>query len=185
MSDAITSKPVISRPVISESVVGETEADAFVYAKRFQDLRVYKKSRVLAKEIFLATKKCFPPDEKFSLTDQIRRASRSIGGQIAEAWAKRRYPAHFVSKLSDADGEQQETQHWLTVAFDCGYFSAEETRRLGALCLEVGAMLGEMMAKSDRFCQTDANGQLREAPAEYFTNSSEPAILTAPLDAAD
>jgi four helix bundle protein len=140
------SEPASSKSVSSKSVISKPEADAFIYARRFQDLRFYKECRVLAKEVFVATKKSFPSDEKFSLTDQIRRASRSIGGQLDEAWAKRRYPAHFVSKLTDADGEQQETQHWLTIAFDCGYFSADETRRLGALCLEVGAMPGEMMA---------------------------------------
>ncbi len=143
-------------------------------------MRVWKKARALAKEVFLATKKCFPPEEKFSLTDQIRRASRSVGGQLAEAWAKRRYPAHFISKLTDADGEQQETQHWLTVAFDCGYFSAEETRRLGGLCLEIGAMLGEMTAKADQFCQTDHNGELHEPPAEYFVHH-DATFLTAPI----
>ena len=173
-SESVNSKPVISKP----------EADAFTYARRFQDLRVYKKCRVLAKEVFVATKKSLPSDEKFSLTDQIRRASRSIGGQLAEAWAKRRYPAHFVSKLTDADGEQQETQHWLTMAFNCGYFSADETRRLGALCLEVGAMLGEMMAKSDQFCQTNHADQLREPSAEYFVEP-DPGILITPLDDAD
>jgi hypothetical protein len=100
------------------------------------------------------------------------------------SWAKRRYPAHFVSKLTDADGEQQETQHWLTVAFDCGYLSADETRRLGGLCLEVGAMLGEMIAKFEQFCQTSDTGELRDAPAEYFAQP-DPSILTTPLDAAD
>lgn len=170
----------MSEPVISKSVISGSVAESPGYARRFQDLRVWKKARVLAKEVFLATKKHFPSEEKFSLTDQIRRASRSVGGQLAEAWAKRRYPAHFISKLSDADGEQQETQHWLTVAFDCGYFSADETRRLGELCLEVGRMIGEMTAKSDQFCQTDTGGQLREPPADYFVRE-DAGFLVAPI----
>lgn len=80
------------------------------YVKSFKELAVYKLSRQLSKEIFELSKK-FPKEEMYSLTDQIRRASRSIGAQIAEAWAKRKYEKHFVSKLTDADGEQQETQH--------------------------------------------------------------------------
>jgi four helix bundle protein len=77
---------------------------------------------MLAKAVFEASK-TFPREEAYSLTDQGRRASRSIGAQIAEAWAKRRYARHFASKLTDADGEQLETQHWLIMAFDCGYLS--------------------------------------------------------------
>ena len=79
------------------------------YVKSYRDLVVYQKARELAVEVFETTKS-FPREEMYSLTDQIRRSSRSIGAQIAEAWAKRRYPKHFLSKLSDADGEQQETQ---------------------------------------------------------------------------
>lgn len=91
------------------------------YVKSFKDLEVYKLSRQLAKEIFEVSKK-FPKEEMYSLTDQVRRSSRSIGAQIAEAWAKRRYEKHFVSKLTDADGEQQETQHWIETALDCSYY---------------------------------------------------------------
>src|SRR2546425_13009476 len=86
------------------------------YARSFTDLAVYQKARVLTREVFKITKR-FPREEAFSLTDQWRRAARSIGGQLAEAWAKRRYPAHFVSKLTDADGEQNETKHWIIVAY--------------------------------------------------------------------
>ncbi len=78
------------------------------YAKSFRDLVVYQKARSVAKAIFEITK-AFPREEMYSLTDQMRRSSRSIGAQIAESWAKRRYEKHFVSKLTDADGEQQET----------------------------------------------------------------------------
>lgn len=163
----MNSKTVISRSVSSGEPLG--------YARRFQELTVYKKSRVLAREVFLASKG-FPREEAYSLTDQLRRASRSVGGQIAEAWAKRRYPKHFVSKLTDADGEQLETQHWLTEAFDCEYLSKEETHRLGSLCLEVGRMLGEMISKADEFCQPE-DDQLREGPPEYHA-AEAPAFLT-------
>ncbi len=153
--------------VISGSVISEPVGAAPLgYARRFQDLGVYKKARQLSREAFIATK-AFPPEEKFALTDQLRRASRSIGAQIAESWAKRRYEKHFVSKLTDADGEQMETQHWLTSAFDCGYLSREETQRLGGLCLEIGRMLGDMMQKADHFCQSNAH--LGEESPEYGT----------------
>lgn len=161
-------KKVISKSVNSESV-------ALGYARRFQDLAVYKKARTLAREVFLASKN-FPAEEKLSLTDQMRRASRSIGAQIAEAWAKRRYEKHFISKLTDADGEQLETQHWLTSAFDCEHLTCEETQQLGELCSEISCMLGEMMSKAEQFCQSDA-GQFREDMIDY---DSSP-IRTFPL----
>lgn len=94
------------------------------YVKSYRDLEVYKLSRRLSKEIFEISKK-FPKEEMYSLTDQIRRSSRSIGAQIAEAWGKRNYEKHFVSKLTDADGEQLETQHWIETASDCSYISEE------------------------------------------------------------
>jgi len=84
----------------------------------FRDLEVYKKAFALQQDIFELTKS-FPKEELYSLTDQIRRSSRSVGSNIAEAWQKRRYIQHFVSKLSDSDGEQAETQHWLDTAFAC------------------------------------------------------------------
>jgi four helix bundle protein len=98
------------------------------HAKSFRDLVVYKKARAVAKEIFELTK-TFPKEEMYSLTDQVRRSSRSIGAQNAEAWAKRRYEKHFVSKLTDADGEQLETQHWRDTAEDCEYLSPDEAAR--------------------------------------------------------
>ncbi len=145
------------------------------YARRFQELDVYKKARRLAREAFHASKN-FPREGAFSLTDQLRRASRSIGAQIAEAWAKRRYSKHFISKLTDADGEQLETQHWVTAAYDCGYLSKQEIHRLGSLCLEVGRMLGEMTSKADEFCHPD-DPQLRETEPNYTTDEP-PTFLT-------
>jgi four helix bundle protein len=84
----------------------------------FRDLRAYQQMFDLQQAIFQMSK-LFPPEERYSLTDQVRRSSRSVGGNIAEAWAKRRYPAHFISKLTDADGELQETSHWLATALAC------------------------------------------------------------------
>lgn len=117
------------------------------YVKHFREWDVYKVQRNLSKAVF-SEPQSFPPDEHFSLTDQIRRSSRSIGAQVAEAWAKRRYPTHFVSKLSDADGEQIETRHWLTEAADIGYRSPEKHPELTNLCESIGRMLGSMIAKA-------------------------------------
>jgi four helix bundle protein len=124
------------------------------YVTHFKDLEVYRRQRQLAKEIFAVTKR-FPREEQYSLTDQLRRASRSIGAQIAEAWAKRLYPKHFISKLTDADGEQMETQHWLIEAGDYGYLTQEEGTRFVSLCEEIGRMLGSMIRKAESFSSHD------------------------------
>lgn len=122
------------------------------YVEEFQDLDVYKMAVALQAEIFELTKS-FPKEEMFSLTDQIRRSSRSIGANIAEAWRKRRYKAHFVSKLTDADSEQAETQHWLATSLDCKYISEDEHHRLIALCRDIGRMLGAMIKSADSWCK--------------------------------
>jgi four helix bundle protein len=124
------------------------------YARSFGDLLVYRKAFEVAKRIFEITRK-FPKEEVYSLTDQIKRASRSIGGQIAEAWGKRRYEKHFISKLTDADAEQMETQHWLDVAASCGYLSGDEKETLETQLQEIGRMLNAMMAKANLFCRQD------------------------------
>ena len=141
------------------------------HAQGFQDLVVYQKSRQLAQEI-LALTASFPREEKFSLTDQIRRSSRAIGANLAEAWAKRRYVKHFVSKLTDADGEQMETQHWLQVALDCAYINHQTHDQLIAHCLEIGRMLGGMMEKAALFCG-EFPTSVRESPAEYLTDADD------------
>lgn len=119
--------------------------------RSYRELEVYCLARKLAAEIFEISKK-FPKDEAFSLTDQIRRSSRSVGAQIAEAWAKRRYEKHFISKLTDADGEQQETQHWLEVSMDCAYMTRDNGVALLEQYAKVGKMLHAMMSKSESFC---------------------------------
>jgi four helix bundle protein len=140
------------------------------YATSFRDLIVYRKTRDLSLEIFRLTKR-FPRAEAYSLTDQVRRSSRSTGAQIAEAWAKRRYEKHFVSKLTDADGEQQETQHWIETALDCEYISQEEARALLEKCTEIGRLLGGMIAKAEQFCNPSPY-QTREEQAEYLVASA-------------
>ena len=144
--------------------------DKLEYANSFNDLLVYRKARELSLTIFRLTKR-FPEDEKYSLIDQIRRSSRSIGAQIAEAWAKRRYEKHFVSKLTDSDGEQQETQHWICTALDCEYISQEEATSLLEKCAEIGRLLGGVMAKSEQFCKSFPD-KVREEKAEYFIDTS-------------
>jgi four helix bundle protein len=108
----------------------------------------------------------------FSLTDQIRRSSRSIGANIAEAWAKRRYEKHFISKLTDSDGEQMETQYWIETASDCGYIDQKASIQLMEKCLEIGRMLGGMMEKSDMFCGEPPR-TVREGSADYFTETDD------------
>lgn len=103
------------------------------YVKSFKELEVYKPARELAKEIFILNR-TFPPEEKYSLTDQISRSSRSIGAQIAKAWGKRKYERHFISRLTDSDAERPETQHWLETALECGYLNTDETDILLKKC---------------------------------------------------
>jgi four helix bundle protein len=112
---------------------------------------VYKLAIEIQQEIFELTKG-FPKEEIYSLTDQIRRSFRSVGANLAEAWHKRRYPAHFVSKLTDADAEQAETQHWLDTSLACKYVSGERHNLLLGKYQQIGKMLGAMMAKPDKFC---------------------------------
>lgn len=121
------------------------------YARSFRELLVYQKANEVAKDIFEISKN-FPKEEIYSLTDQIRRASRSIGAQIAEAWGKRRYEKHFVNKLTDADAEQMETQHWLDLATSCGYLTKDEKENFEIKLQEIGRMLNGMMVKAHLFC---------------------------------
>jgi four helix bundle protein len=116
------------------------------------DLEVYELARHLSNQIFQISAK-FPRGEMYALTDQVRRSSRSVGGQIAEAWGKRRYERHFVSKLTDADGEQLETQHWLKTALDCAYITQELCQSLLKDYARVGQMLNSMMKKAHLFCR--------------------------------
>jgi four helix bundle protein len=117
----------------------------------FEDLRVYQLAFELQQEIFTISKS-FPLEERYSLTDQLRRSSRSIGANISEAWQKRAYVAHFASKLSDADAEQAETRHWLKTAKLCGYMADDGYSALAEKCKSIGRMLGAMIAAPEKFC---------------------------------
>jgi four helix bundle protein len=120
-----------------------------------KELVVYRRSYEFAMRIFHLTKQ-FPTEEKFALISQIRRSSRSICLNLREAWAKRRYPAHFISKLTDCDGELNETDTALDFARDCGYISVDEHRALMELSQEIGKMLGSMLRDPDPFLINDA-----------------------------
>lgn len=120
-------------------------------AQCFRDLDVYSDAFQLQQQIFL-TSKGWPTEERYSLTDQVRRSSRSIGANTAEAWAKRQYPAHFLSKLTDADGELQETMHWLDSAVACGYLAEAEHHLFSDMAAIVGKRLGSMIGQHERFC---------------------------------
>ncbi|NIN72278.1 MAG: four helix bundle protein [Gemmatimonadetes bacterium] len=121
-------------------------------ANNFTDLEVYQRAKKIAGTLFERTRS-FPREEAYALTDQLRRSSRAIGAQIAEAWGKRLYSRHFLSKLSDADAEQLEVQHWIAVAVDRGYQDAEEAANLLEELAVVGRMLGSMIDKARLFCR--------------------------------
>ena len=139
------------------------------HAESFRDLVVYQKARHVAKQIFVLTQR-FPKEETYSLKDQVRRSSRSVGAQLCEAWAKRRYERHFVSKLTDADGEQLETQHWIQVARECGYLTEKQALDLTEKLIEIGRMLYSMMEKSQQFCKEHI---VKEEGPSYFTSNCD------------
>lgn len=116
----------------------------------FKDLTVYKKAFGLAMEIFELSVK-FPREEKYSLTDQIRRSSRSVCVNIGEAYRKRRYEAHFVSKSTDADMENSETRVWLDFALACHYCDDNEYGRLDSKAIEVGKLLNHMVENPGKY----------------------------------
>lgn len=120
--------------------------------RSFRDLTVYQRARVETRRVFKMTQ-TFPPDEKHSLTDQVRRSSRAVKSMIAEAWGHRRYPGSFVSKLTDSLGEATETQSWLDDALDCGYITAAQHKELDAAWQSIGASLNKMIERADDFCR--------------------------------
>lgn len=117
----------------------------------FRELDVYGLARAEVRAIFEMSTG-FPRHEQYSLTDQIRRSSRSVSSHIAEAWGRRRYPAAFAHKLDEAMGECNETQSWLETALDCGYITEETFGRADKAWQHVGAMLNRMIEKTDSFC---------------------------------
>jgi four helix bundle protein len=121
-----------------------------------RDLKVYQMAFELAMQIYNITK-TFPKDERYSLTDQIRRSSRSVAANIAEGFRKRQYPNMFASKLADADAEASETQVWLDFALNCEYISKEVHSQLLDSYREIGKMLGSMIAHPERFAPGGRN----------------------------
>jgi len=116
----------------------------------FRELIAYKKAFELSMEIYTLSKS-FPKDEKYSLTDQIRRSSRSVCANIAEAYRKRRYVNHFISKLTDSDAENSETNVWLEFALRCDYISEEQYIELTAKTVETGKIINYMMNHPEKF----------------------------------
>ena len=140
--------------------------------KHFKELRVYQQAFAAATRIYRLSKR-WPAEERYSLTDQIRRSSRSVCANIAEAWRKRRYPAHFVSKLSDSDSEAAETQVWLDFALDCDYINQEDHASLHASYENITGGLVKMMANPNAW---RGPSQLREPTVPYLSliHISEP-----------
>jgi four helix bundle protein len=122
----------------------------------FRDLKVYQLARQEAQKIYLRSRS-FPPEERYSLTSQIRSSSRAVKAMIAEAWGRRRYQGVFINKIDGALGEATETQSWLDDCIDCGYISAAEFREMNAAWQSIGAMLNKMIARADDFCPKPSN----------------------------
>jgi len=121
--------------------------------RSYKELRVYQSAMNTAMRIFEITKS-FPADEKYSLVDQIRRSSRSVCTNIGEAWRKRRYPAHFASKLSDAEMEAEETRIWLDIAHRCGYVDGSVVQELDSVYDKILAQLVQMISKPEQWMIT-------------------------------
>jgi four helix bundle protein len=124
--------------------------------RSFRDLNVYELARQEALKIFRRSRN-FPPEERYSLTNQIRRSSRAVKAMIAEAWGRRRYPAVFINKIDEALGEATEMQSWLDDCLDCGYLSTEEFKSMDAAWQSIGATLNKMIARANDFCGKSEN----------------------------
>ena len=132
-------------------------------ARSFRDLNVYREGRETAHKVFDLSRK-FPADERYSLTDQIRRSSRAVKAMVAEAWGRRRYKAVFVNKLDEALGEATETESWLDDACDAQYFSTEEFNALDSKYILIGQMLSRMIDRADDFCKHPPATDYRAIP---------------------
>src|SRR5207245_225880 len=141
--------------------------------RHFRDLDVYQNGFETGLRVYKSSKK-FPDDERYALTDQVRRSSRSVCANIAEAWRKRRYQAAFASKLSDAEAEAAETEVWLDFALRCGFLRASEHTTLrdnyDHICRQLSLMIGDAAS----WCASDH--RVREEQADYFVRSPEPPL---------
>jgi four helix bundle protein len=131
--------------------------------RNIKEMIVYRKAYEQAMAVFELSKR-FPPEERYALTTQLRRSSRSVCMNLREAWAKRRYPAHFVSKLTDCDGENQETETSLDFAQDCGYISDQEYAERIQTNQEIGKMLGAMIGNPIKFVLGSKGGDASSLP---------------------
>lgn len=118
--------------------------------RSYRDLRVYQAAMDAAMRIFELSKR-FPSEERYSLTDQVRRCSRSVCSNIGEAWRKRRYPAHFVSKLSDSEAEAEETRVWVEIASRCKYLTLEESVELDETYDRILGQLVRMITRHEQW----------------------------------
>jgi four helix bundle protein len=121
-------------------------------ARSFRELKVYAAAREAAQKVYLLSKE-FPREERYALTDQIRRSSRAVKAILAEAWARRCYKAAFINKIDEALGEANETQSWLDDAFDSQYLSAADFKDLDDRYQAIGGMLSRMIDRADDFCK--------------------------------
>jgi four helix bundle protein len=142
-------------------------------ARSFRELKVYEKARDAAKQVFVVTKG-FPREERYALTDQIRRSSRAVKAMLAEAWARRRYKAAFINKIDEALGEANETQSWLDDSLDAQYLSPADFKDLNERYQAIGGMLSRMIDRADDFCKhaptTDYRTVVREEEESPFTS---------------
>jgi len=136
-------------------------------ARSYRDLNTYKKIREAVREIF-AVSKGFPKEERYSLTDQIRRSSRATGAILAEAWGRRRYKAAFINKINESMSEAMETQAWLDNARDCDYINEEQYQQMDQTWQEIGGMLSNMINRADDFCKNPPDhSHVREEREAY------------------
>src|SRR5947207_1611986 len=140
-------------------------------AKSFRELNVYRQAQEISRTIFEISRK-FPAEERYSLTDQVRRSSRAVKAMIAEAWGRRRYKAVFVNKLDEALGEATETQSWLDDARNAGYLSTKQFEELDSKCVSVGRMLSRMIDRADDFCKHLPATDYRAVPRVQETEST-------------
>ncbi len=138
-----------------EIVVGSRETEQLfklqiIFMGHYKDLLAFKKGYELAMEIFTISKR-FPPEEKYSLTDQVRRSSRSVCTNMVEAYRRKRYKDYFISKLNDCETENTETQVWLDFSYDCKYIAEEEYKSLSVKNDEVGKLIWYMIYNPDKF----------------------------------
>ncbi|HEY4282242.1 MAG TPA: four helix bundle protein [Chthoniobacterales bacterium] len=142
-------------------------------AKSFRDLNVYQTAREAANRIFQLSKK-FPAEERYSLTDQIRRSSRAVKAMITEAWARRRYKAVFINKIDEAHGEAAETRSWLDDCKDAQYITTDDFTDLEKRYDAIGGMLSRMIDRADDFCKhtpsNDYRNVVREEEDSPFTD---------------